>query len=534
MPEIPYKKFQKVKKARALELSMPLRLFLFLVVLVFIMVLGIVIIFAVTGTFGTRLKTYEELVRNELNHAHWSISEKYGRLSVQAVEFSRDLASSIERKLLDEGLKVAELQNNPGILEELLAGEYERALFSLQKANSSGVFVILDVTVNPMLETADKSRAGLFLKNMEPNILSSTSPTITLLRGFPGIGRNFAVPLHAQWKMEFDVSDAPYFWLPKEQAAGKKLPLSRLYYWSLSTILPGTSEESMLCSVPLLDSDGNVFGVCGFEVSSMLFKLTHMPNNDTCSRMFCMLAPFSGNVFDTSGAMFAGGYSARNIFLDKQLFLIEEDDHSLFRYSGASGFPFMGFHLPVRLYPEGSVFSDREWVVALLVPAEDIEYSVTGFHLHLTKMFIFLLVSGVFISFILSRRYIKPISAGLDIIKLDNLAEAPKTNIPEIDDLIEHLTRKNEELKKTNQTGESPALLNEFLNKVRTLSPAERNVFNLYAQQYNAKEIAGILCLSINTIKTHTKRIYAKLMVSSREELLVYIDLLKEAGKKFN
>jgi DNA-binding CsgD family transcriptional regulator len=247
-----------------------------------------------------------------------------------------------------------------------------------------------------------------------------------------------------------------------------------------------------------------------------------------------MLAPFSGNVFDTSGAMFAGGYSARNIFLDKQLFLIEEDDHSLFRYSGASGFPFMGFHLPVRLYPEGSVFSDREWVVALLVPAEDIEYSVTGFHLHLTKMFIFLLVSGVFISFILSRRYIKPISAGLDIIKLDNLAEAPKTNIPEIDVLIEHLTRKNEELKKTNQTGESPALLNEFLNKVRTLSPAERNVFNLYAQQYNAKEIAGILCLSINTIKTHTKRIYAKLMVSSREELLVYIDLLKEAGKKFN
>ena len=122
MPEIPYKIFQKFKEVVALELSMPLRLFLFLVVLVFIMVLGIVIIFAVTGTFGTRLKAYEELVRNELNHAHWSISEKYGRLSVQAVEFSRDLASSIERKLLDEGLKVTELQNNPGILEELLAG----------------------------------------------------------------------------------------------------------------------------------------------------------------------------------------------------------------------------------------------------------------------------------------------------------------------------------------------------------------------------------------------------------------------------
>jgi DNA-binding CsgD family transcriptional regulator len=261
-----------------------------------------------------------------------------------------------------------------------------------------------------------------------------------------------------------------------------------------------------------------------------------MPNKDTYPRIFCMLAPVSGNIFDTSGAMFAGGYSARNIILDKQLFLVEEDQelNSFFRYNGASGLSFMGFHLPVRLYPEGSVFLDREWAAVLLVPAEDIEYFVSGFHLRLAAMFIFLLILGVFISFILSRRYIKPISAGLDLIKSDNLAEAPKTKIPEIDDLIGHLTRKIEELEKTNQAGESTALLNEFLSKVHTLSPAERTVFNLYAQQYNAKEIAGILCLSINTIKTHTKRIYAKLMVSSREELLVYIDLLKEAGKEFN
>ena len=50
--------------------------------------------------------------------------------------------------------------------------------------------------------------------------------------------------------------------------------------------------------------------------------------------------------------------------------------------------------------------------------------------------------------------------------------------------------------------------------------------------QRTAKEIASILCLSINTIKTHNKRIYAKLNVNSREELLLYINMLKEAGKE--
>jgi len=49
----------------------------------------------------------------------------------------------------------------------------------------------------------------------------------------------------------------------------------------------------------------------------------------------------------------------------------------------------------------------------------------------------------------------------------------------------------------------------------------------------NAKEIAEILCLSINTIKTHNKRIYMKLNVASRRELLLYVEMLKEAGKEF-
>ncbi len=44
-----------------------------------------------------------------------------------------------------------------------------------------------------------------------------------------------------------------------------------------------------------------------------------------------------------------------------------------------------------------------------------------------------------------------------------------------------------------------------------------------------AKEIADILYLSINTIKTHNRRIYMKLNVTSRKELMVYIQMMEEA-----
>jgi DNA-binding CsgD family transcriptional regulator len=64
-----------------------------------------------------------------------------------------------------------------------------------------------------------------------------------------------------------------------------------------------------------------------------------------------------------------------------------------------------------------------------------------------------------------------------------------------------------------------------FLENIKTLSPAERAVFDLYVEGHSPREAADILCLSINTIKTHNKRIYQKLKVSSRDELNLLISL---------
>ncbi|WP_081424819.1 helix-turn-helix domain-containing protein [Syntrophomonas wolfei] len=68
------------------------------------------------------------------------------------------------------------------------------------------------------------------------------------------------------------------------------------------------------------------------------------------------------------------------------------------------------------------------------------------------------------------------------------------------------------------------------MENTKNFSPSEHSVFELYVKGHTAKEIADILCLSINTIKTHNKRIYMKLNVSSREELLLYVNMLKEIG----
>ena len=55
------------------------------------------------------------------------------------------------------------------------------------------------------------------------------------------------------------------------------------------------------------------------------------------------------------------------------------------------------------------------------------------------------------------------------------------------------------------------------------LAAREREVLELLLENRKRKEIAERLCLSENTIKTHTRNLYAKVGVSSREELFALL-----------
>lgn len=429
---------QELKKTGTMGMPMGLRLFLLLVILVFTTIAGAVALMLATGTFTAGLTQSKVIIENELLHASQEISQRYGQISQQSVEFSKAVSDAIEKELKDLGIPASKLHQNPEVLEEILSSQYDRALFTLQISKSSGVFLILDATVNPSLENAQNSRAGLYLKNMEPNIISSSTPTIIVFRGFPSIGRRNYLSLHAQWQMEFDISSAPYYHNPLAAAAyNPGLPLSRLYYWCPAFTLQGTGEQVMLCSVPLIDSAGTVFGVCGLEISDMLFKLSHMPERGIYSRLFCALSPMSGNTLAFNRSLFAGGYSAKTVLRNNGVLEITDNDMPFHSYSQDGNSLFLGLHTPINLYPEGSAFSHENWAAAIMVPQEDIVAIISRLNLLLFSSLVLLVIIGITASFILSKRFLKPISKGLAIIKSADLEEAPKTKVPEIDNLID-------------------------------------------------------------------------------------------------
>ncbi|MCL1805770.1 MAG: helix-turn-helix transcriptional regulator [Clostridiales bacterium] len=108
--------------------------------------------------------------------------------------------------------------------------------------------------------------------------------------------------------------------------------------------------------------------------------------------------------------------------------------------------------------------------------------------------------------------------------------------ITERDAEMERLKVENDEYQarigemRSAQSAVPDELFGDFISRVKTLTPAEMNVFQCYFQGVDANEIPEAIHVSANTVKFHNRRIYAKLGVSSREELMLYLNLVKRSG----
>lgn len=512
-------------------LPMRLRLFLFLILFLNSIMLGVLLILYALGVFRIGLLEHGPVLESELNHIAQDVYKSFGTVSVQATDLAREVSTDLEHNLKEHGGTAASLQEHPGLQEHLLEDELGRLTGALEKSHVSGVFLLLDATVNPALPDGVHSRACLYLKNMEPNIVNGMEANLRFGFGPMAIARNHGIQALPQWQMEMDVGEATFFIEVMAVAREQKLPLSRLYRWSEATVLPDGSERIMLCAVPLVASDGTVFGICGFEVSEMLFKLSFAPEAEGYDHLFCLLSPMDENTLRLSGSLFAGSFAAGPAAPERTRMEISSGLGGFFSYQQPEKQGYAGLHKTISLYPADSAYGNERWAVALMMPEKGLYRLISARSRSLIIGLVILMLANIGLASFMSQRYIRPVAEALECLKNPN--PAAKTKIPEIDDLIEFLAAQDELIgpqeKRALQTREHSAMYLAFRRNIKSLSAAEKAVFDLYVQGYTAKEIAEILCLSINTIKTHNRRIYSKLNVTSRKELMVYIQMMEEA-----
>ena len=138
------------------------------------------------------------------------------------------------------------------------------------------------------------------------------------------------------------------------------------------------------------------------------------------------------------------------------------------------------------------------------------------------------------ISFIISRRFVKPIERGIENLKTEDFYKTQNhSGIKEIDILAEFLKTKEEQYK--NKGGVLPKeveeLFDRFIENSKELTSSERNILGYYAKGHEISELPDLLCISLNTVRKHNRNIYMKLEVNSKDELQIYLDLLIRCGR---
>ena len=177
---------------------------------------------------------------------------------------------------------------------------------------------------------------------------------------------------------------------------------------------------------------------------------------------------------------------------------------------------------------------DTAWAAAILIPQE----SYAAYKARVQRIWV-VVILGLFLtllvlSFFLIRRFVRPITHSLKLFQQEELLEqGMSSGISEVDELAEFLNTKarNQRLEQGELPPNIAELFDGFIERKGLLTEAEKNILRYYIEGHEIAEIPDLAFISMSTVRKHNRSIYEKLGVASRDELMLYIDLLRRCGR---
>ena len=198
-------------------------------------------------------------------------------VSVMGVHLSQDMTAIIEEQTAD----FSSLNGDAAAVGALQEAMLEPLCQYVRQTDCSGAFIVLGASLSS--DPAVDSHAGLYVQRGNAE---RTTGDLLLYRGMADIGRRHKVMPHRKWAQEFDLSSFPGFAEHLEKASA---PIERSCRTTEFVTLPGTTEQAILLTVPMIGADGTVYGLCGFSVNQTYF-LAHHAQPTGIGSLACVLS----------------------------------------------------------------------------------------------------------------------------------------------------------------------------------------------------------------------------------------------------
>lgn len=512
--------------------------------------LFLAVIMILLNLFGI-LNPANRQIMSDINARLAACSERIERdcdeLAACAISFSGQLEREIQNYLAAQNTSFDALQNNAEALDALQNQLYDAVYLNMQVAPASGAFYILDTTANSNSENALYS--GIYLKYINLCSANTVNNDLSIYRGSFSTGKSRGINFHSGWKNE---SSTDFF-----ENCDRLFPDGTHYILSPAVQIPDTWERARYIYVPIRDYDDSIIGVCGFEITDLLFQLSHNPADGRRGNEICGL-------LDEKDGMYSGQFSSgRFNHADNVLQIRNKNSFQHFDFGNEQC---VGRTKEITL-------GNETFSVAVMLPKAQYESFLRKGQFNMILIFVIAAILAAVCCIIMSKKYVSPILEKIERVKAkEDLGE--QLRIREIDDLFAFLAEKDnvyaqqlDDLEKAKQYAEEeacraraqyekaakkyelakseidrlaekqkeeiiPEEYHFFVENLSMLTPAEYRVYELYLSGKTAKEIAQLLHISENTIKYHNKNIYSKLGISSRKQLLRFAALKQHIDGK--
>ena len=515
----------KLKELRALNafakkqsVGMQRKLMLYWVSMILVIFAAVILLLSVAGAFSQNDEQLHEVMELQLKNTQDNLISHLDRLTAQSLNLSKELSREIEGALVREGITLQEVNDDPERLLKLQQVMYPTA-------NCNGAYVILDATANTTLEEADHSRSGIHLRYTNLSASSPVTPTVVYFRGIPDIARQKDLELHNRWNLEFDTDLIPGC---RELMDSPLDRPAQHYFWSRRIDLKGTWESAMLLCVPIVGSDGTVYGICGVEISALYFQLSYPAADGQFGSAVTALAPIQDSRLLLMDGLVG---SVTGTYLDGQETLVIHQGRYYNEYDTGTE-RYIGLHQTIPI-SRGEAESTA-WAAAILIPQD----SYAAYTAEVQRTWIIaalgLLLGLLALSFFLARRFVRPITDSLKRFQQEELPEQGlSSGISEVDELAEFLNARarNQRLEQGELPPNIAELFDQFVARKDLLTEAERNILRYYIDGHEIADIPDLAFISMSTVRKHNRSIYEKLGVASRDELMLYIDLLRRCGR---
>ena len=530
----------KLKRAKP---SMRRRLLLYMGALAALLLFSLFAVLLLLGQLKSPREEMKKSLTFQMEAFRSDVTSLWRNVSVMGIHLSEDMTALIEEQTPD----FSSLNGDVDAVGALQEAMLEPLCQYVRQTDCSGAFILLGASLSS--DPAVDSHAGLYVQRGNAE---HTTGDLLLYRGMADIGRRHKVMPHRKWAQEFDLSSFPGFAEHLEKASA---PIERSCRTTEFITLPGTTEQAILLSVPMVGADGRVYGLCGFSVNQTYFS-AHHAQPSAVSSLACVLSDAAEGLDIQKGLLTypAGGFC----FVPDELLAEKSLRGGLSAFVGTE-LSFVGISEPFTVAAGDEAPHD----LTVLIPKSDYDRALLKSRLEAAGVLMLLLFFAVSCCLFYTRRYLRPILRDIERLKDESggtqmtfdelqpvsarlrsheqtitVLETEKLDLQgqvehmqsQVVDTQEQLDDSLAEIRRLAYLGKKeldPADYQKFLEGYAKLSSKELEICAALAKGLSARQCAEQTGNALSTIDTYRKRVYGKTNIHRVRQLRLCYALMQ-------